>query len=273
MKGVILDFNNDDMEGLILGNDGNRYTFNIETDWQNKKILPEIDNLVDFIINDNKATQIYCMNNKSLEPIETKNNEIPSNNINFKKIDFEKIEKELNSEENIKKIKIKLKKDFYLSIKVTISLIAIYLISYSFVEYFNIEPNMLMGIISVILIILILFFMFTIWQTFLDLFFSKNKLKEDIIENLYKKDLTIISYPPEKLNYKIIELITATENTLEDAKKELILEAFRLKADAIINYKHDIIKSSYVSGSKGYERKEKNATHTHNVEGVAIRLI
>lgn len=266
MKGVILDFNNDDMEGLILGNDGNRYTFNIETDWQNKKILPEIDNLVDFIINDNKATQIYCMNNKSLEPKETKNNEIPADNINFKKIDFEKIEKELNNENNLKKTKKDLKNEFYQSIIVSVALIAIpYIIGVLF------GSSTMLSIISLIFLFAFLASLAAIVKAFFNLFFSKDKLKKDILVTFYKKDLTIISYPPEKLNYEIIELITATENTLEDAKNELILEAFRLKADAIINYKHDIIKSSYVSGSKG--RVKTNVDTTHKVEGVAIRLI
>ena len=83
---IVLDLNKDEKIGLILGVDGNRYTFNIETDWQNKNKFPEIDNLVDFIINENRATQIYCISNKNSEPIETTNNEISTNNKNFKKL-------------------------------------------------------------------------------------------------------------------------------------------------------------------------------------------
>lgn len=258
MKGTILDFNNNEMVGLILGKDGNRYTFNIETDWQNKSKFPEIDNIVDFIINDNKATQIYCLNNKSLEPIETKNNESFTNNKIFKKIDFEKLENELNNEENLKKTKKELRYEFYFFI---ILGIGTWLIAESF------KGGEIMGFI--LLLILFTSIVGTV-KSFFALFFSKDKLEEDIIEKLYKKDLTIISYVPENLNYEVIQLISAIDNSEEEAKKELITEAFKLKADAIINYKHDLTKSSVVKGKRG--RVNTEVRTTHKVEGVAIKV-
>lgn len=260
MRGTILDFNDKEMIGLILGNDGNRYTFNVEADWQNKNKFPEIDSLVDFIINDNKATQIYSINNKNLELIETKDNKNLTNNMNFRKIDFKKLEDELNDENNLKKTKKELKNEFYISIGV---FILIWIIV-GFIDKNN-------EIIMLMMLIVIVPSFLAIGKTFFALFFSKDKLEEDIVEKLYKKDLSIISYVPEKLNYEVIELISFSDNTQEEAKKGLIIKAFRLKADGIINYKHDVIKSSYVSGKKGNVSTKVNTTH--KVEGVAIRLI
>lgn len=252
MNGTVLDFNNNEEIGLILGEDGNRYTFNIQTDWQNKNKLPEIHNSVNFIINDNKATQIYCLNNKSSEPIETKNNK------NFKKIDFEKLENELNNEENLKKTKKELRYEFYFFIILGIG-------TWLIVESF--KGGEIMGFI--LLLILFASIVGTV-KSFFALFFSKDKLEEDIIEKLYKKDLTIISYVPENLNYEVIQLISAIDNSEEEAKKELITEAFKLKADAIINYKHDLTKSSVVKGKRG--RVNTEVRTTHKVEGVAIKV-
>lgn len=258
MNGTVLDLNKDEKIGLILGVDGNRYTFNIETDWQNKNKFPEIDNLVDFIINENRATQIYCISNKNSEPIETTNNEISTNNKNFKKIDFKKLEDELNNEDNLKKTKKELKYEFYFFIGLSI---LIWIIVNSF------KWNDVM--LTIILILFVASITGTV-KSFFALFSSKYKLEEDIVEKLYKKDLLIISYVPEKLSYEVIELISFSTSTLEEAKNGLIIKAFRLKADAIINYKHDVIKSSYVSGKKG--RVSTKINITHKVEGVAIRL-
>lgn len=259
MNGTVLDLNNDEKIGLILGVDGNRYTFNIETDWQNKNKFPEIDNLVNFIINDDKAIQIYCINNKSFKPIETTDNEISTNNKNFKKIDFKKLEDELNDEANLKKTKKELRHEFYIGI-------GIFIITYIIMAFINTKNE----IIGIVFLIIFIGLIIAIGNSFFALFFSKDKLEEDIVEKLYKKDLSIISYVPEKLKYEIIELTSFSASTLEEAKKGLIIKAFRLKADAIINYKHDIVKSSYVSGRKGNISTKVNTTH--KVEGVTIKL-
>ena len=74
VKGIILDFKNDDKNGLILGEDGNRYSFFYDTDWQNKITELKINSEVDFIVKDNKATEIYCLNNKNNDDISLNKN-------------------------------------------------------------------------------------------------------------------------------------------------------------------------------------------------------
>ena len=62
MKGVVLDFNNKENIGLILGEDGNRYSFDYEKDWKSKNKNVEIDSTVDFVINENSASEIFSLN-------------------------------------------------------------------------------------------------------------------------------------------------------------------------------------------------------------------
>lgn len=103
MKGIIIDFNNEEKKGLILGNDGNRYKFNYEAEWKNKNKIPKIDDEVDFIIKDNIATEIFSLNKKSNIILEEN-----QANSEFKRIDFNLIENEFN---NIDKIDNQKKKN------------------------------------------------------------------------------------------------------------------------------------------------------------------
>lgn len=57
MKGVILDFNQDNRTGLISGEDGERYNFSVE-DW-NGSSLPRPGNKIDFSVNEGKAEAIF----------------------------------------------------------------------------------------------------------------------------------------------------------------------------------------------------------------------
>lgn len=64
MKGTILDFDENDKKGLILGEDENRYFFDYEKEWKNKNKNPEIDSTVDFIVKDDVATEIFSLTKK-----------------------------------------------------------------------------------------------------------------------------------------------------------------------------------------------------------------
>ncbi len=57
MKGKILDFNSDNRTGLISGDDGNRYKFEL-SDWKGDK-LPAAGSKVDFGVNGESAEGIY----------------------------------------------------------------------------------------------------------------------------------------------------------------------------------------------------------------------
>ena len=48
MKGTIIDFDEVEKNGLILAEDGNRYSFDL-SNWKSKNKSPEIDFEVDFI--------------------------------------------------------------------------------------------------------------------------------------------------------------------------------------------------------------------------------
>ncbi|WP_331774133.1 DUF805 domain-containing protein [Sulfurospirillum sp. 1612] len=58
MKGKILDFNAQSREGVISGDDGQRYTFLMQ-EWQSAQIRPTIGQYVDFVAQNNIATSIY----------------------------------------------------------------------------------------------------------------------------------------------------------------------------------------------------------------------
>ena len=111
VKGIILDFKNDDKNGLILGEDGNRYSFFYDTDWQNKITELKINSEVDFIVKDNKATEIYCLNNKNNDDISLNKNNIP-----FKKMDFDSIEKNGNDLLFVKDFRIRMFKYLIVSV-------------------------------------------------------------------------------------------------------------------------------------------------------------
>ena len=57
MKGKILEFNESNREGVISGEDGNRYTFVVDA-WK-ADTLPKAGNKVDFSINGESAEGIY----------------------------------------------------------------------------------------------------------------------------------------------------------------------------------------------------------------------
>tara|TARA_R110002167_G_scaffold51950_2_gene150313 strand:- start:1016 stop:1459 length:444 start_codon:yes stop_codon:yes gene_type:complete len=58
MKGTILEFNEDSRSGVISGDDGNRYNFEIK-EWKGTA-LPKAGNKIDFSINGDNAEAIYA---------------------------------------------------------------------------------------------------------------------------------------------------------------------------------------------------------------------
>lgn len=69
MKGKILDFSISDNEGIISGDDGNRYKF-IGKEWKSNS-LPVNGITVDFEVVDNQAVAIYSINLSSSTPQKT----------------------------------------------------------------------------------------------------------------------------------------------------------------------------------------------------------
>ena len=236
MKGVVLDFNNKENIGLILGEDGNRYSFDYEKDWKSKNKNVEIDSTVDFVINENSASEIFSLN-QNATPIKNEvkinkkdvTNNIKNSNCSLKKIDFEKYEKEIKDIDSISRKKKENIKTFF----ITALLIPVMLL----ILYISIDAKW--G--DFITIIIFLFFLSSIFSTLValkNIFFAKNQLKDDILDSKFKEELQIIDFTPNNINFEPIEIIHVVDKTFDGARKKLIDEAYRLKADAIINYSY-----------------------------------
>lgn len=59
MRGKILDYNLQEGDGVISGDDGQRYNFK-NTEWKSSEIHPSKDIQIDFMIEDNNALAIYA---------------------------------------------------------------------------------------------------------------------------------------------------------------------------------------------------------------------
>ena len=108
----------------------------------------------------------------------------------------------------------------------------------------------------------------------LSIIFPKLGIKDEFYRKVYSKELTVISYTPDNLNYEVIKMITINSESYESAKKELIRKAFKLKADAIFNLTHNVTSKSDIK-TVGFNDKriKTKITTTHTLGGVAIKLI
>ena len=98
--------------------------------------------------------------------------------------------------------------------------------------------------------------------------------KKGILIDEYKKHLKIINYTPNNLDFESMGIITVSDKYLENANTKLIKEAFSLKADAIINYSHQISTASNVRTSGWANNKSiKTDILTQNIiSGLAIKV-
>lgn len=276
MKGQILDFNEELKTGQILGQDGNRYTFNFE-EWKSKNKAPEIDIEVDFVIKDNIATEIFSLNKNS------NSSQINNKNSTFKEINFEQIEKEINHyiETNPQIIEKKKKegiKIFLISLSLTVLLYIVGTVSFSYKWDF-------LGMISVVIFLLGCLITFILAIANLPIIFTSKKkldnkvkelIKDEKIFEVYSNSLTILNYIPNDLQHNVIKMISASANNYDVAKIQLIKQAYELKADAILNLKDNTnsssdVKSSYIPLTNTQQIKT-NVVTTHRLEGIAIKL-
>lgn len=275
MKGTILDFDENAKRGLLLGEDGNRYFFDYEKEWKNKNKNPETDSSVDFIIKDNEATEIFSLNKKSTNSleIEKKLNTSMNNNQNFKKINFEEIEKEMCSDKRLEENRAKIKKGFFI-------LLAVDIVGYLFTKT---------GLSPVAYIVLF----FSIPFTFFMLFpfyklvikkdvnpkdIAENMTKNPVIDEVYGNSVTILNYIPNDLNHIVIKMISSSANNYEDAKKQLIRQAYELKADGILNLKQDSNSQSDTRTVNDIPlisptQIKTKVTITYRLEGIAVKFI
>lgn len=268
MKGTILDFNEELKNGQILGEDGKRYTFNSE-EWKSKNKNPDIDTEVDFLEKDNIATEIFSLTKKT----EQNSNSSQPNNINstFKKINFEQIENEMLSDKRLEDKRKETSKGFY-------ALIAVDIIAYFFTK------TGISVIAYVVLFFSVPFSLFMIYPYYRLVIkkdlnpkdVAQNMIKESVIDEIYSNSLTILNYVPDNLNYQVIKMISSSSRNYDDAKKQLIRQAYELKADAILNLKDNTnstsdVKSSFIPVTNTQQIKT-NVVTTHRLEGIAIKL-
>lgn len=262
MKGTILDYNFKESRGIISADDGNRYLFELNN-WKSKNKIPKIDAEVDFVVNENSATDIFCLTKSGNDKVEkTIQNKSYSD---IKKIDFEKLENEINNPETIKSVKLETKKDFLYSIIAAVFLWILLFISSSlkWPEFF-VFLFLLIALASTAYI----------FVKFIDMINPKGWLKKNIIHSKYKDQLKIINYTPNSLEFDSIKIINISDKSLEKSNNKLIEEAYNLKADAIINYSHQTSTTSNVRTSGWANNKSiKTDTLTLNIiSGLAIKV-
>lgn len=269
MKGKILQYNPQEKNGIILGNDGNRYNFDYQIHWirRNQEIIDDME--VDFIENDSFATEIFPLNIENI---------LKNKQHNIKKINFEEIENTVNNINSFSEYKKEqnkeIKRIFKKNLKIFVPLFILFYIS-------MLLKNDTMGMIIFIGFLFYGIYFLSSILSILYLLASKQEyhyegyLRAQIFR-LYKENLSILNFIPDNLNYEVIKMIEDSSSTYESAKNGLIREAYELKADAIINLNHNSSKSSSVSTQQtltsGKEIKT-SVVSEHNIQGIAIKLL
>lgn len=264
MKGTILDFDNLEKKGLILANDGNRYIFDYEKDWKNKNKSVIVDTEVDFVIADNFATEIFSLSKNS--DLSDKQSHVKNDNIDksFKKIDFSSIEKEFNNSTAIEKKKKENIKRFLNSLMALPTI-------YFFI--FVLHEAKMDGILTILLFIVFIIAICFSLIFLINIFSAKSLLKEELIQSKYKEQLKIVNYTPTNLKYEVIKMIHVVDKTYNGATSKLVNEAYKLKADAIINCNYQSTTATNVKTDL-VTKYVKSEIHVSNIlDGTAIRII
>lgn len=244
MKGVIINYSENENIGQILGEDGHRYNFN-SYNFMNLERKIYINDEVDFVIKNNKAKEIFPINVR---------------NINQKNINFKEIENKLNDKNIINKIKKEY--FFYLKLIFIIFLIALYFVytskTNSAIFILSLIALLSSGAYSLGLIILVL---------------KPNSLVKKAVLNEYLNDqIKRFNAVPENLQYKEVKYIHIEANNYQEAEELLLNEIFDLQADAIINYSYQHSSTSHKSGNI-ITGKTREISRYHTIDGTLIRYI
>lgn len=179
------------------------------------------------------------------------------NNYGLKKIDFNLLEKNSNDKLYIKNIRNKLL--IYFSVSVIIFLLSNFLLKMNYNTLLNIVLYIII-IVSALTTILYLFY----------IIFPKKAINKEFLE-IYKKELPIINLNPVNLNYEILDMIDiGGYKNYDKARNELITRAFKVEADAIIQFNHMVLTNSELKGN--IKNFQTNIISFHQMQGVAIKL-
>lgn len=134
----------------------------------------------------------------------------------------------------------------------------------------------------------ILFYMISFWYLYRSLLKENlsnseiNKIEDKLVNiefnkqlDNYKKEIGIINYVPQDLEYENLGLITSVGNNYNNAEKNLVKKAFELKADGIINVNLNSTSSTKLNGNikKGNGVILSSVDVTIHLQGIAIKLI
>lgn len=89
---------------------------------------------------------------------------------------------------------------------------------------------------------------------------------------IYTKDLAVLNFVPENIDYQTIKMIEVSGGSYEDAKYNLIRDAFCSRADGIINVTHSATSSSKISGNTKTGIVTDTSTNVY-MQGMAIKLV
>lgn len=182
---------------------------------------------------------------------------VSKNNYGLKKIDFDLLEKNKNDKIYIKNMKTKLLR--YFSVSIIILLLSIFLLKMNYHIILNIVSYVVI-FISGITTALYLFY----------IIFPKKVINKEFFKN-YKNQLPIINLTPTDLNYEVLDMIDiGGYKDYDKARNELINRAFKIKADAIIQFNHSMQTNSELKGN--IKNFQTNIISFHQIQGIAIRL-
>lgn len=192
MKGTVIDFSNTENSGLILGEDGNRYIFDI-SDYKGKNKSIDIDCEVDFIVDENIAKEIYPIkikeSSKEAIKIEKEEKTPTSSSLNIKKVDFKSIENELSNPKHSEAIQKEYK--IYLILSILVLLIPLYIM-------FTAKTSN--SGIFVLSMLASLFIAFYIVKLFLVFSSPYEVVKKMVLKKSYKEQLKIWETTPKGFN-------------------------------------------------------------------------
>ena len=279
MKGTIIDFDETEKVGLILSEDGNRYEFDL-SQWKSKNKTPELDNEVDFVINEDKVCDIYSLN-KVNDANKTKNNNDLQNHFDsdIKKINFTEIENTIDAKLDAEVYNPEVRKKGkqmaikYFLISLVVLVFEMILITLSNEAKWYLLSIILGFIFFITILVSITVIMPVVLPDKLLRIIMNIQRKKDILEE-YKKHLKIINYTPNNLYFDNLEIINVRESTLEEAENKLLKKAYELKADAIINYSNQFntISSVNTSGFGSAKTISTSVKAVNTLSGLAIKV-
>lgn len=89
---------------------------------------------------------------------------------------------------------------------------------------------------------------------------------------IYIKDLAVLNFVPENIDYQTIKMIEVSGENYDIAKYNLIKSAFYLGADGVINITHSATSSSKITGNTKTGIVTNTSTNVY-MQGMAIKLV